>query len=81
MAGMRRRILLSAVGLAVAPLAGCGGNPGDAVVNMAEQSAAESADVVAYADLLEAERRIARTAVKEDFYGSARRKPRALARG
>ena len=71
-------MLLSAVGLAVTPLAGCGGSPGDAVVNTAEQSAAESADVVAYTDLPEAERRIARTAVEEEFYHACPDLPDAL---
>lgn len=76
---MNRRVLLSAAGLAVAPLAGClGGGTSDAVVNTAERSVTESADVVAYTDLPAAEQQIARTAVEEEFYHACPDLPDAL---
>lgn len=76
---MNRRELLSAVGLTVTPLSGCiGGSSRDAVVSTAERSAADDAEVISYADLLEAERRIARTAVGKGVYHACPELPEAL---
>lgn len=76
---MNRRALLSAAGLGVVPLAGCiGGSPADAVVNTAEQSATDDAEVISYTDLPEAEQKIARTAVDDEFYHACPDLPDAL---
>ncbi|WP_147270921.1 hypothetical protein [Haloplanus salinus] len=76
---MNRRALLSAAGVAVAPLAGCiGGNSRDAVVNTAEQSPTDDAEVISYADLPGAEQQIAKTAVEEEFYHACPNLPDAL---
>lgn len=76
---MNRRTLLSAAGLAVAPLAGClGAGTDDAVVSTAERSVSESEEILTYADLPEAERQIARTAVEEEFYHACPGLPDAL---
>jgi hypothetical protein len=79
MAGVNRRVLLSAAGLAVAPLAGClGGASRDAVASTAERSATDDAEVISYTDLPGAEQQIARTAVEEGFYHACPELPDAL---
>lgn len=76
---MNRRALLAAAGTVATPLAGCiGGATSDAVVSTAERSVTDDAEVIAYADLPEAERRIARTAVVEGFYHACPDLPDAL---
>lgn len=77
--GVNRRTLLSAAGLAVAPLTGClGAGTSDAVVSTAERSVSERAEVVTYADLPEAERQIAQTAVEAELYHACSDLPDAL---
>jgi hypothetical protein len=76
---VNRRRLLAAAGIVATPLAGCVGSAtGDAVVSTAERSVTDDAEVISYADLPEAERRIARTAVVEGFYHACPDLPDAL---
>jgi hypothetical protein len=75
---MKRRSLLTAAGLAVVSLAGCSTMAGDAVVNAARRSPSGRSDRVSYNDLPPAQKRIARTAVEQDFYHACPELPDAL---
>lgn len=76
---MNRRGFLSAVGITVVPLTGClRPNRGDAVVNTAERSAADDAEVIVSSDLPEPQRQIAHTAVEDGFSHACPDLPDAL---
>lgn len=77
---MKRRRFLAIVGAASGSLAGCIGPnmPKDAVVRAVQESPPEDVPLVSYDELPQAEQKIARRAVEEDFYHACPNLPEAV---
>jgi hypothetical protein len=75
---MKHRSLSTAAGPAAVPLAGCSTITRDTVVVAVERSPSESVDSVSYGDPPRAQKRIARTAVEQDFYRARPELPDAV---